>query len=251
MSASLRRIGPSLLSLSVLFAAWETASRSGVVNALLFPPPTKVFAALWQLTFDGTLPGDALVSIWRVLAGIVIGSAAGIAAGLLTGRIVAIDRVLSPVIHLLRPLPPVAIIPLVIVWFGIGDAGKIFSISLAVFFPVWLSAHTGARSVMPEYLWSAALLTRSRVILFTRVIFPAALPFVAAGIRTAVAIAFIMVFVSELAGAESGLGYRISITQLAYRVDQMMAGLGVLAALSALFDLVIRRASIRLFPWLP
>lgn len=250
MKRILQRVGLPLFSVGTLFVAWEMASRMRVINTLLFPPPSNVTAALWSMVRDGTLLTDSLVSIWRVLLGVSIGASVGILIGLLTGRLPLFHSTLSPVIHLFRPLPPVAIIPLVIVWFGIGDVGKVFSISLAVFFPVWMSTHIGARDIAREYLWSAALLTTSPIIIFVRIIFPAALPFIVAGIRTSIAVAFVMIFVSELAGAQNGLGYRISITQLAYRVDQMMAGLVMLALLNLMCDSIFTTVMRRLFPWI-
>lgn len=250
MSALWRRVGLSCVPILALLLLWEAVSRSALINPLLFPPPTIVARALWDLIRSGVLAWDAVVSLWRVLAGLIAGILAGLVTGLLTGRIRALERILSPVIHVLRPLPPVAIIPLIIVWFGIDDAAKIFSIALAVFFPVWLNTHIGAQRVAQEYLWSAELLTRSRAAIFARVVLPAALPFIVAGIRAAISTAFIMVFVSELAGAQSGLGYRISITQLAYRIDQMIAALVVLALLSALCDRLFTGTIARLFPWL-
>lgn len=250
MSAHLKRIGFLFAPVVGLLLIWEIVSRSAIINPLLFPPPSLVVVALWGLIRSGVLIMDAAVSLWRVLAGLSLGILLGISTGLLTGRIRTLDRVMSPVINFLRPLPPVAIIPLIIVWFGIDDAAKIFSIAIAVFFPVWLNTHIGAERVAQEYLWSAELLTRSKFTIFSRVVLPAALPFIVAGVRTAISTAFIMVFVSELAGAESGLGYRISITQLAYRIDQMMAGLIVLTLLSAVCDRVFTKTVLRLFPWL-
>ncbi|OGJ57519.1 hypothetical protein A2881_03685 [Candidatus Peribacteria bacterium RIFCSPHIGHO2_01_FULL_55_13] len=250
MSAHVKRIGLLCAPVVALLFVWEIISRSAVINPLLFPPPSLVALALWELIRNGVLIVDAAVSLWRVLAGLSIGILLGVSTGLLTGRMQTLDSVMSPAINFLRPLPPVAIIPIVIVWLGIDDAAKIFSIALAVFFPVWLNTHIGAQRVVQEYLWSAELLTRSKFTIFSRVVLPAALPFIVAGVRTAISTAFIMVFVSELAGAQSGLGYRISITQLAYRVDQMMAGLVVLALFSALCDRVFTRTVLRLFPWL-
>ncbi len=250
MKRTWQQIGMSFLSIAVLLILWDAVSRFGVVNTLLFPSPSKMAFAWWLMMRDGTLVSDSFISVRRALVGIGIGSATGIMMGLITGRIVVFDAIVSPVIHLLRPLPPVAIIPLVIVWFGIGEVGKIFSTSLAVFFPVWLGAHIGSRDVASEYLWSAALLTQSSARIFMRVIFPAALPFIITGIRTGIAISFVMVFVSELAGAQSGLGYRISVTQLAYRVDQMMAGLVMLAMLNMSCDSIFTATVRRLFPWI-
>lgn len=233
-----------------VLTAWEIISRSGVINSSLFPPPSKAAIAFWLMIQSGDLLSDIAVSMWRLIVGLAIGVASGIIVGLLTGRIKPFASVLSPIIQMLRPLPPVAIIPLIIVWFGIGNGAKIFSIAFAVFFPVWLNTHIGSQNIPQIYLWSAKLLTRSWLKIFTKVVFPAALPFIVAGVRTAIALAFIMVFVSELTGASSGLGYRISITHLAYRIDQMIAALAVLGILGALADWLFSASIQSLFPWI-
>src|SRR5439155_10912565 len=111
-----------------------------------------------------------------------------------------------------RPLPPLAIITLVIVWFGIGEISKVFSIAFAVFFPVWINTHLGAREVPKTFIWSARTLGVKGVSILWKVIFPAAIPFVVAGLRTGVSLTFVMVFVSELAGASAGIGYKISVS---------------------------------------
>ena len=238
------------LPIIVLIALWEFVSRSGFVSPALFPPPSKVAIALWGMVTAGTLFSDMRDSLWRLVAGLFVGSAVGIFLGLITGRIKSFATALTPIIQILRPLPPVAIIPLVILWFGIDDGAKIFSIAFAVFFPVWINAHIGARQIPQAFLWSSKLFTSSSVKTFREVVFPAALPFIVAGIRTGIAIAFIMVFVSELAGASSGLGYRISITHSAYRIDQMIAALIVLGALGAMTDQLFVLGTRKLFPWI-
>jgi len=228
---------------------WESASYSGLVNAALFPAPSKVFRALWLMVADGTLVLDTVISLRRLLAGLVIGVIAGVFVGMTTGRNRIMATILSPIIQLVRPLPPVAVIPLIIVWFGIDDGAKIFSIALAIFFPIWINTHIGCENIAQAYIWNARLLTSSSLKIFTKVIFPAALPFIVAGIRNAISLAFIMVFVSELAGASSGLGYRVSILHLAYRIDGMMAALSILALLGALADSTFLFTCKRLFPW--
>ena len=197
----------------------------------------------------GELVRDISTSLWRVIAGLIIGSVIGILAGLVTGRIKSLDAALSPILNILRAFPPVAIIPLVIVWFGIDEVAKLFSISFAVFFPIWISAHTGARSVPQNYLRAAKSLSCSTFRKFTKIIFPAALPFIIAGVRIGIAMAFIMVFVSELAGASAGLGYQISVSHLAYRIDRMIAALAVLGILGALTDSLFMAAIRKYFPW--
>lgn len=240
----------SLLSFAGTLALWKLVAESGFIQPALFPSPGDAAEALWGLLKNGTLLVDLRDSLARVAAGLALGSVAGIITGIVTGRLQIADAMLSPLIQTVRALPPVAIIPLVIVWLGIGDTAKIFSIAFAVFFPVWLNTYLGTKRIAPEHLWSAQLLTQSATKVLRRVIFPAALPFITAGVRIGISVAFVMVFVSELAGASTGLGYRISITQLAYRIDEMMAVLLVLTILGALTDQGFVYLTRRIFPWL-
>lgn len=239
-----------ILPIIVVSILWEFISHSGFVNVSLFPPPSKVAAALWGMVVFGTLVTDLIDSLWRLVVGLVIGSGTGIVLGLVTGRSRAFARALNPIFQVLRPLPPVAIIPLIIVWFGIDDGAKIFSIAFAVFFPVWIGAYLGAQQIPQTFLWSAKLFTISKFRMFREVIFPASLSFIISGIRTAIAIGFVMVFVSELSGASSGLGYRISISSLSYRIDEMIAALIVLGALGAFTDQLFVYITRKVFPWL-
>ena len=246
----MKRILQTGLAILILLIVWELISRSRLVPISLFPPPTKVALAFAEMARSGELLRDIQASLWRAVVGFALGGAAGICIGLLTGRIKVLNTYLSPVIQLFRPLPPVAIIPLIIVWFGIGEVSKLFAIAFAVFFPVWINTHVGAQEIPKAFLWSAKTLRVGGVPVLWKVIFPAALPFILTGLRTGIAMAFIMVFVSELAGASAGIGYQISISQLAYRVDRMMADLILLALFGALADLLITRYFWWQFPWL-
>lgn len=244
-----RRVFPALPVLACLLL-WEFVSRSGFVSTLLVPAPTSVLVALEEWTASGDLMADLWSSGARVTLGFALGGASGVLAGMATGRSRKFDAMLSPIFQSLRPLPPVAIIPLIIVWLGIGNLAKVFSIAFAVFFPTWINTHLGASAVPETYIWTARLLRPSGAGAFFRVLVPAAMPSIIAGLRTSLALAFVMVYVSELAGASRGLGYRISVAHLAYRIDLMMAALAVLGALGALSDFVFTRAVHRAFPWL-
>lgn len=246
MNARIRLVLPIL----VLLGAWEFVSRTGLVDRALFPPPTIVSRALVDMARSGDLWRNIQASITRLLAGTAMGVLMGVVIGLITGRLRAVSDLVSPVITVFRPLPPVAIIPLIIVWLGIGELAKIFSIAFAVFFPVWLNTHSGARQVPQKYLWSAATLTRSKTRVFFRIVFPASLLFIAAGTRLGISVAFVMVFVAELAGASSGIGYEIATSHLSYRIDRMMAGLVVLGLSGAIADLLFVRGLHRTCPWL-
>ena len=237
------------VSLSVFLCVWELLGRSGIFPKPLFPPPTRVAVAMFAMMRNG-LGLDILVSLERAAVGWMIGSLVGIVVGLITGRNATLDGYLSPIIQVFRPLPPVAIIPIIIVWFGIGDVSKLFSIAFAVFFPVWINAHLGAQKIPPSFIWGAKSLKADRMTIMRNVIFPGSLPFIAAGLRTGVAVAFVMVYVSELAGASAGLGYEINASYLAYRVDQMFAALIVLGALGYLADVGVEKGLYAVFPWL-
>lgn len=230
--------------------AWEVLGRSGLVPPALFPPVSRVAAATVTYATSGELSRDLLGSVWRALAGLAIGSAVGVAAGLATGRISVVRALISPVLNGIRALPPVALIPLIIVWWGIGNEAKITSIALAVFFPVWVSTDEGARNLARAYIWAATAHGASETEILFRVVLPGSLPFIVAGLRNAVALSFVMVFVSELAGASDGLGYQIAISHLAYRIDRMMGALAVLGFCAALADAVLVWCLRHFFPWL-
>jgi ABC-type nitrate/sulfonate/bicarbonate transport system permease component len=246
MSKKSVRVSVSILGALLL---WEIVSRSGLVPIALFPPPTQVAIAFGEMVRSGDLVRDLQASLWRAFLGFLLGSSLGITVGLATGRAAVFDHYISPLLQLIRPLPPVAIIPLVILWFGIGDVSKIFSIAFAVFFPVWINTHVGAQTVSRAFLWTAQTLRINKIRRIYRVILPAAFPLVLAGLRNGIAVAFVMVFVSELAGASVGIGYEISVSNLAYRVDRMIAALIVLGLLGALADFALTRILWFQFPW--
>lgn len=247
---TIRGIAKAMLSIAVFLVGWELLARSGLVDASLFPPPTQVGRAFTEWARSGDLVRDLDASLWRAIVGFALGGFVGVFTGVITGRIETVSNYLSPILQIFRPLPPVAIIPLVIVWYGIGEVSKVFSIAFAVFFPVWISTHIGARQIAQTYIWTAQSLNVKGTQALRKVIFPGALPFIVAGLRTGIAIAFVMVFVSELAGASSGIGYQISVSNLAYRVDRMMAALILLGVLGAAADVILARGMKVVFPWL-
>jgi NitT/TauT family transport system permease protein len=246
----MKRIVQGGISILVFLLAWEVLARGQFIHISLFPPPTQVALAFKEMAVSGELLRDIKASLWRAVVGFSIGSSIGICVGLLSGRVAAVSNYFGPLIQLFRPLPPVAIIPLVIVWFGIGEPSKLFSISFAVFFPIWINTHLGVQQVPKTFIWGARTLRVKGPSVLWKVIFPASLPFITAGLRTGVALAFVMVFVSELTGASAGIGYQISVSHLAYRVDRMIAALVLLGLLGAAADAVLTRTLWLVFPWL-
>lgn len=224
-------------------------SRSGVVNTMLFPPPSVVWTALWAMMRSGEMMEDILVSAKRGAVGYGLGCFGGIVIGTLTGRSKPIDRMMGPIIHVLRSFPPVAIVPFAILWFGIAETSKYFLVFWGVFFPVWVNAHAGMSQVERVYLWAAESLGAGRMQLIAEALLPSALPHILAGMRVAIGIALICVFVAEMSGAYEGVGFRISTSYLIFRVDKMLASLVVLGALGAAADGLFRLVTGYLFPW--
>lgn len=239
-----------LFVVGVLLIFWQTASVIGLINSILFSSPLQILEAFLQMVANGQLLSDLFSSLVRAGVGFLLGVSAGIVAGLITGRSAVAAATLNPLFHFCRSLPPVALIPLVILWFGIGETAKVFSIAFAVFFPVWVSTFLGVQRIPQVFLWSVKFLNKSRLAVLRQVVFPAALPFIIVGIRNAIALSLIMVFVSELAGASTGIGYRIAVSQAAYRADQMMAALALLGSLGILLDATFIFGTKKLYPWL-
>ena len=150
------------VSIPFFFLLWQVASTSGLVNELLFPPPTKVAAALWDELINGTLLLDLGMSMMRVVIGFASGAAAAIFVGLLTGRYQLISNFLAPIFQLLRPIPPIAFVPIVILWFGLSEWGKWFLVFWGVFFTVWVATHLGVQRADPSLIRAARSLGNSR-----------------------------------------------------------------------------------------
>lgn len=230
-------------------AVWEIVVRAGLIDPLVLPPPSSVLRAAMQLVADGTLIADLTTSTRRALMGYVLGSAAAIPIGMITGswRVGAV--LFEPLLQLLRPIPALAWVPFSILWLGIGESQKLFVIALGVFFPVWLNTHIGMGNTPQRYVDVARTLGCNRLDLLVRVGLPAALPYVVAGLRQGIALAFLLLVAAELTGAEAGLGALISQSHLLYRTDRMLVGLLALGVLGAAVDLAFSKVARRVVFW--
>jgi ABC-type nitrate/sulfonate/bicarbonate transport system permease component len=237
------------LPIPVLLSIWEAVARAGYLNEALFPAPSVAFRTFLDMLYSGELVRDTLATIARATAGFAFGSALGIILGTLTARIRLLDKSLGQVIGLLRPIPPIAIVPLFVVWLGLGEFSKLTICAWGVFFPVWVSTHVGVSRVPKELTRAAASLgARPRRLLF-HVVLPAAASHVVAGMRVAVAIALICVVVAEMIGAYVGLGYRINTSYMVFRVDRMIVGLAMLGVIGAVADALFTRLVMIIMPW--
>ncbi len=224
------------LSIPLFLLIWQWVSASDIVNSRLFPPPTAVWDAFYGWFRSGLFWRDVQVSLTRVLVGFCFGSVIGILVGILTGRVRWVANLFSPIFGLLRPIPPIAFVPLVILWFGLSETGKYFLVFWGVFFVVWMSAHHGVRKVDPLYLRVAQCLGTPRSKMLLHILLPGAIPYIIVGLRTAVSISFYTLVAAEIAGTFSGIFYRIDVSQQNMQIGQAMAGLLVLGVISLIAD---------------
>jgi ABC-type nitrate/sulfonate/bicarbonate transport system permease component len=234
----LRRLNMLLgaLSIPVFLGLWEFVARSGVVNIVLFPPPSVVFVAVLDWVRSGQFFWDLLASLYRVSVGFAIGAVAGVLFGILTGQFQWLSSLLSPLFHVLRPIPPIAFVPIVILWFGLSEAGKLFLVVWGVFFTVWLATHIGVQKVDRGLVRAAMMLGTPRWQMLHEIVLLGALPYIVVGLRTAVSISFYTLVAAELAGAFSGIVYRIEIAQQNMQTGQVLGGLAALGLLSFIAD---------------
>ena len=175
-------------SLPVILLLWEIVVRAGAVNAMLFPPPTVVAVAMYRYASSGGLLTDIGWSVSRVAVGYLAGATAAILLGVLTGGSRIAAAFFSPIFQMLRPIPPIAFVPIVIVWFGLTELGKWFLVFWGVFFTVWLSVHLGVQRVNETLIRAARCLGASRKTMLFEVMLPGALPYIFMGLRTAISV---------------------------------------------------------------
>lgn len=234
----------------VLVALWEAAVRARLLDARFFPPPTLVLATLARLIADGTLIRHAAVSIGRVLAGFVLGSAVGLTSGLILGTVRPLRVALEPVISALYVLPKVAILPLVMLIFGLGESSKIALVALATFFVVVINTTAAVVGIEPIYLEAGRAFGARRRQMFGHIILPAALPVMFTGLRLALGTALIVIIAAEFVATQEGIGYFIWLAWNTLRPEAMFAGFIVIGVLGALSYAGIVRAGRWLMPWL-
>ncbi len=249
-----------------LLLAWEGLSRAGILNPLILPAPSKVLLRWIDYArptvpfdpsrggrlawlFSGELPHDAVASLGRVVLGFVVGAGLAVPLGLLMGAFDGAYRYINPLVQVLRPIPPIAYIPLSILWFGLGNPPAIFLIALGAFFPVLMSTIAGVRHVDAIYVRAARSLGAKGATLFFRVVLPAASPHILTGIRVGVGVAFIVVIVAEMIAVNDGLGYRILEAREFFWSDKIVAGMLSIGLLGLGLDTLVSRLSDHLLRW--
>lgn len=223
-----------LVSAAILVVLWELMTL--VMNPVLLPGPADVLAAARELLATGSLIDDALITLVRVIVGYAAGVLAGILAGVAIGRVPIVSRYLEPMVGFIRTIPPVAIIPLAIIWFGIGEMSKYFVVFYGTAFVVLFNAADAARSVPRTRTLAASCLGASRWQMFRDVVAPSMVPGIWTGMKTAVGFSFMAVVAAELIAATTGIGNLIMQSRILVETDKMFVGLAVLAILGGAAD---------------
>ncbi len=235
--------------IALLLALWELAAASGALPAMSFPRMSAILATWWSLIVSGELAGELLPSLARMFAGYFIGVALGVVLGLAMGYFRFFYNLLEPITEVLRPIPSPAYLPIVILFLGIDDEMKVFMIAFASLFPVLLNTYSGVRSVDPIQLQTARTFGVSGRKLLWQIVLPAASPYIFTGMRVSLAIALIVMVISEMVAASSGIGYFILSAQRGFKIREMFAGVLTLAALGYLLNRAFLAIENRVLAW--
>jgi sulfonate transport system permease protein len=224
----------------VLLLAWQIASASGWLSNRVFPSPEGVVSAFWQLCVSGELWNSLAISCWRALLGFAIGGGLGLVLGLISGLSRTGERLLDSSIQMLRNVPHLALIPLVILWFGIDETAKIFLVALGTMFPIYINTWHGIRNIDRGLLEMARSYGLSGFSLFSQVILPGALPSIMVGVRFALGLMWLTLIVAETISASAGIGYLAMNAREFLQTDVVVVAIILYALLGKLADISAR-----------
>ncbi len=253
MAASPKKLGgfaPWIVPLLVI-VGWEAASRSGWLSTRILPEPWAVAQAAWQLLKSGELVHDVAISTGRALGGLAIGGGLGLVLGLLTGTFRTAETLLDTTLQMVRNVPPLALIPLVILWFGIDESAKLFLVAIGVFFPIYLNTYAGIKSVDAGLVEMARSYGLRGWPLYREVILPGALPSILVGLRFSLGLMWVLLIVAETISAQSGIGYMTMNAREFLQTDVVLVGVLLYALLGKLADLIARGLERRFLRWNP
>jgi NitT/TauT family transport system permease protein len=235
-----KQIVASFLVAALLIAAWWIVVV--VTGSVIFPTPLQVVTGTLELARDGTLWAHIGSSLFRVGTGFLLAVVVGVPLGLLMGWVGGAFTMLNPVVQVLRPISPIAWIPIAILWFGVGDVSPIFLIFLSSVFPTIVQTVAAVHAIERHYIWAAENFGVSRTRLFLQVVIPAALPQIIVGLRVSLGVAWLVVVAAEMIALRSGLGYLIIDSRNAgNRYDLVVAGMVIIGLTGLLLDGAMRR----------
>jgi len=235
----------------VIVLLWQAACLSGLVPARVLPAPSDVAIAGWKLVKSGELARNIWVSFWRAGIGFLIGGSIGFGLGLANGLSELSSKLTDTTLQMVRNIPHLALIPLVILWFGIDETAKLFLVALGVFFPIYINTLHGIRTVDPQLIEMGRIYGMNDRELFRRVIFPSALPSIFVGLRFALGIMWLTLIVAETIAASSGLGYMAMQAREFMQIDVVVLSILIYALLGKLADSASRALEQLTLSWHP
>ena len=246
VSITLRVAGPI-----ALLAAWWAASASGALNPAVLASPQQVARAAWQLWQSGQLQSAVGVSVLRAATGLVFGVSAGLVLGVITGFSRLGEELLDSPLQLLRALPFLSLVPLFMVWFGIGEEARVILIAVATSFPMYVSTAGGVRAVDPRLVEAMRTFGLSRWALVREVVLPAAMPSLLSGLRLSMTLSVIALIAAEEINTTNGIGFLMAQAQTYSRTDILTVCVLLYGLLGLCVDLIVRGAERLLMPWRP
>lgn len=247
--------GRRTLALVAFVVVWEALADGNrgwrFVNPNLLPAPHEIFSAALDLAREGTLWLDIGVSLKRALHGFALATVAGVLCGMLSGYLAVFEDFTDPIIEVIRPIPPLAFLPMFIIWFGIGELSKVLFITFSCFFPIYLSTAQGVRFTDPVLVRAARSLGASEPQVFLHVVLRAAVPEIMTGLRLGFGMSLFVLVAAELIAADAGLGYRIQEARNQFRVDVMFLGAFTIGILGFLIGGLLRRLQGYVLRWKP
>jgi len=230
-------------------AIWQASSSLGWLNPVFLPSPESIARSLYELTINGTLPRHVLVSLARIGSGWIIGTATGILIGLSLGLFTTARAIGLPFVSAIFPIPKIALLPLLILWLGIGETPKVATIALGVFFPTAIAVYTGVGAVPINLIRMAQSFNVPFLDIVRKVVLPGALPSIIGGFRISASIALLLVVAAEMIGAETGIGAFVLQAGNLMQTDQLLAGVVTLSILGLLIGKLIGTLEARLLRW--
>lgn len=245
-----RRLGPvGILVFLAVLILWEIGSRTGVISPIALPAPSQALAALWDLVVTGMLWKHLGASLYRLVLGWTLGSLLGIAVGLMIGLFSLARAGLLPLVSALFPIPKIALLPLFIIWFGIGEGSKVATILFGTFFPTVIATYGGVDNVDRNLIRMGQSFGLSWRSIVRKIILPGAMPAILSGFRISASIAIVLLVAAEMIGAEFGIGAYILMAGALFATDQLVAGVALLSILGLSIGWLIGRAERALLAW--
>ncbi|ACM20018.1 aliphatic sulfonates ABC transporter, membrane protein [Geotalea daltonii FRC-32] len=238
------------LSLSVaILVVWQALFQLGYIKPIILPPPSRIALTFLDLLKSGEMAKHLGISVLRVLEGFGIAALLGLSLGIAIGLSRTLDRLTDLVIQVIKPIPPIAWIPLAILWFGIGEQSKVYIIFLGAFFPVIINTIDGIRQTDHKFVEVARILEVPRRKFIGQMVIPGALPAIMTGIRIGLMVAWMCVVAAELIAASSGIGYLIMDARQLSQSDVVLVGMITIGVIGKLMDSVLKRLEKRLISW--